>query len=251
MMVGARTAAWAKLGGGVPTAREYVQDGLVAMWDGIENEGWGVHDSAAAGWKELSGNGWDFSLDPNKNRVSFGDSYIDMKNVGANGVCAAYTPKGFIGNGYSCLEIVYEPYNKSMDIFNPGGDSQSKNSDFGFYASPTYIQFGTQNGKDRWRYAFDSENNKPYYAACNIDKNNGNIHHGFVNGVPVNRTDSSASTGYYRGTHSSIGGRYTNGFVADYGASGKIFALRLSNRFLTDAEIAANYAIDKARFNLP
>ena len=34
MMLGARTGAWAKRGGGVPTARDYVQDGLVALVDG-------------------------------------------------------------------------------------------------------------------------------------------------------------------------------------------------------------------------
>ena len=31
MMLGARTAAWAKSG---YTAKDYVQDGLIAMWDG-------------------------------------------------------------------------------------------------------------------------------------------------------------------------------------------------------------------------
>ena len=36
-----------------PTARDYVQDGLVAMWDGIENAGWGVHDPNATNWVDL------------------------------------------------------------------------------------------------------------------------------------------------------------------------------------------------------
>ena len=44
MMLGARTAAWAKSG---YTAKDYVQDGLVAMWDGIENAGWGRHSNDA------------------------------------------------------------------------------------------------------------------------------------------------------------------------------------------------------------
>ena len=39
----------------VPTARSYVQDGLVAMWDGIENAGWGVHDNNATAWVNLVG----------------------------------------------------------------------------------------------------------------------------------------------------------------------------------------------------
>lgn len=44
----------------VPTAKDYVQDGLISMWDGIENAGWGVHDPNATVWKDLSGNGHDF-----------------------------------------------------------------------------------------------------------------------------------------------------------------------------------------------
>ena len=38
MMLGARTAAWAKAG---YTAKDYVQDGLVAHWDGLESSGFG------------------------------------------------------------------------------------------------------------------------------------------------------------------------------------------------------------------
>ena len=41
MMLGARTAAWAKYG---YAAKDYVQDGLVAMWDGEWNAGAGIHD---------------------------------------------------------------------------------------------------------------------------------------------------------------------------------------------------------------
>ena len=36
-----------------PTARCYVQNGLIAQWDGIENAGWGVHDPNAAKPVEL------------------------------------------------------------------------------------------------------------------------------------------------------------------------------------------------------
>jgi len=36
-------------------ASTYVQDGLIAMWDAIENVGWGMHDSNATIWKDLIG----------------------------------------------------------------------------------------------------------------------------------------------------------------------------------------------------
>ena len=49
------TAQHAAAANAVPTARSYVQDGLVAMWDGIENAGWGVHDNNATNWVDLVG----------------------------------------------------------------------------------------------------------------------------------------------------------------------------------------------------
>jgi hypothetical protein len=38
------------------SAKSYIQDGLIAMWDGIENVGYGVHDENATVWKDLVGN---------------------------------------------------------------------------------------------------------------------------------------------------------------------------------------------------
>ena len=35
------------------TASDYVQDGLIAIWDGIENVNWNTHDSQAMAWTEL------------------------------------------------------------------------------------------------------------------------------------------------------------------------------------------------------
>ena len=47
------------------TERSYVQKGLVACYDGIDNAGTGVHDSNAATWADLSGNGFDGTLASN------------------------------------------------------------------------------------------------------------------------------------------------------------------------------------------
>jgi hypothetical protein len=60
-----------------PTARDYVQDGLIAMWDGIENAGWGTHDPNATEWKDLMG-----SLDATTiDSPIFGDNYTDTSNT--------------------------------------------------------------------------------------------------------------------------------------------------------------------------
>ena len=41
MKLAMKNGEWAKPG---YTAKDYAQNGLLAMWDGIENAGWGVHD---------------------------------------------------------------------------------------------------------------------------------------------------------------------------------------------------------------
>ena len=60
MMLGARTGAWAKSGEWV---NPYVTDGLVAMWDGEWNAGFGIHNPLAATIKDLIGTN-DLILDP-------------------------------------------------------------------------------------------------------------------------------------------------------------------------------------------
>ena len=60
MLIAARAGVWTKSG---YTAKDYVQDGLIAMWDGIENAGWGVHDPNATVWKDLVG-GYDLTVPP-------------------------------------------------------------------------------------------------------------------------------------------------------------------------------------------
>ena len=38
------------------TSASYVQSGLIAQWDGIDNQGTGTHDPTATTWKDLVGN---------------------------------------------------------------------------------------------------------------------------------------------------------------------------------------------------
>lgn len=42
--VGAKSIEYIEGAKDIPSASAYVQEGLVAMWDGIENAGWGEHD---------------------------------------------------------------------------------------------------------------------------------------------------------------------------------------------------------------
>lgn len=54
MNCGAIQSFWSS---GIPTAKNYIKDGLVAMWDGIENSGFSQHLSDTSVWKNLGSNG--------------------------------------------------------------------------------------------------------------------------------------------------------------------------------------------------
>ena len=45
------------------TTADYVQDGLIAHWDAIDNAGTGTHDPTAATWKNLVPGGMDLTID--------------------------------------------------------------------------------------------------------------------------------------------------------------------------------------------
>lgn len=44
------------------TVEDYIQDGLIGIWDAIENVGVGVHDASATKWVDLTGTHSSFSL---------------------------------------------------------------------------------------------------------------------------------------------------------------------------------------------
>ena len=66
MMIGARTAAWAK-SGGVPTASDMVIDGMLLGFDAIENGGFGITNPDSTTCTSLIGNyTFNFGVKPGK-----------------------------------------------------------------------------------------------------------------------------------------------------------------------------------------
>ena len=221
-----------KGGSSQPTARSYVQDGLIAMWDGIENAGWGVHDPAAMTWKDLVGER-DFSL--------YGVGVGDNNMVFGSNSYATASPV-FQSSDMMTLEVIMEVKSATsspcyMSFFNVG----SYVGDMFWYlqgciawgVSKTSVRVESDcaiQGRATWSLSAHSfvRPNAPY-----------------VNGLPVG--PNSIYT-YY-------GSSRARGLVINpttsWTFSGDIYSIRLYSRALTADEIAANYAVDKARFNLP
>lgn len=226
----------------VYTARDYVQDGLVAMWDGIENAGWGVHDPNATVWKDLSGNNRDATI---QGSASIGEDYIGgsgsacVASIGfdemiasgissVNACCDMVKPSGTTGiYCQSLLDASFQPDYRSVG-FNPSGSM--------FWKDGSHTQSSSQTalGKHSVYMATSS-----FY----IDGNNA----GLVSGALFDHLGYHMSMRIGGGWGAADNDSYP---AANFMSGSKIHCIRLYSRVLTASEIAANYAVDKARFNL-
>ncbi len=84
-------------------ATDYVQDGLVALYDGIENAGVGVRDGSAAIWKNLVAGGPDLTFEP----VSEGGDVT----------------KGWTDNAYSFDQSAYGKMTGIINLHNADDDA--------------------------------------------------------------------------------------------------------------------------------
>ena len=225
MMLGARTGAWAKIGGGVPTARDYVQDGLIVMLDVIENSGFGTNDANTTVWVDLSGNGNDVNVD--LTQASWEDGFLKVTGT----TC---TRDEEITN-IATLEVLFRDTSTSTYPGNKG---------------PFFV-LGARKGAGCLWYRLVAGGT---IADTRISSNNAvdrnilasrsytyNPRAYYVNGEPMPL--------YYppNTLADAVGCKAT----AVGGNPIEIYHVRAYSRALTADEIAHNYAIDKARFNLP
>ena len=95
------------------TSASYVQDGLVAQWDAIDNTGIGVHDPSSTIWKDLTGNGRDLTL-------MSGGSWTNgtaLNVAGAAAKGAAPAP------AYKTIEVLYKMKSGNI-VFYSGIDNK-------------------------------------------------------------------------------------------------------------------------------
>lgn len=231
MLIGMRNAM---LAGGGLSAKSYVQDGLVAMWDGEWNAG-GVHDPNATKWVDLVG-GVELS--------KYGTPTINTDSYSFDGSSAMYKSQSFGEIDHweivCALMVSSVTANSDPEIMRLNGTWQQKcytwngmcpGIGFGIPmeggASPVSNEQGAV-GK-RWSLAWSSA-----ITPQKVYRNG--VQAATWNATFVQETTSSIIIGaggtLYRPSKSEV------------------CCVRLYSRALTAAEVAANYAIDKARFNL-
>lgn len=215
----------------------YVTDGLIAMWDAEWNAGPGVHD-VSAGWVDIIG-GRNFTF---VGTPTFGDKSVTF-NAGSNYAHTQLTA--------ATVALISGGYTDEMLILNkPTYSSSTLNGVFGISKSGVLTPSGL--------------------TSCNIRSTNGNVGNASINpynlvtlrnqgeGGSLYISSNAANTKTFNGYSIKSADTTATGITINrresysgYGLAKLVVGCRrIYSRVITAAEMSANYAIDKARFNL-
>lgn len=255
----------------MPSSRDYVQEGLVAQFDGLDNAGYGVHTDDKTQLKELvTGQTFTTSI----TNAEIGDIIVESDALyfqRADFVTTSTPANLFVtipgladiisANTVMTIELVMEPdsmYQASYGtqrwglMITVGGvlrrwwQSGTVNAMFNGrdYYSAAAGKTPNTNATMTW---WQRTRHTALVAARNSSTSNAI---GYVDGV---KPSSYTWTDYWEGTTSvssniSFGNLNTS---ASQILPGRIYGWRVYSRALSAAEIAHNYTIDVARYNLP
>ena len=216
------------------SAAQYVQDGLLACWDGFENAGAGTHDASAAVWKDLVA-GREFAL----NNVTVAeDSMVFAGTQSSYGELSATDTAATFGNASNgMVEIVYASFS-GVSSYVVLQSSAASGIALGQYDSRFIAISGDGVSAPMFPYAAGLATNSVAIRYSSAKPVKG---WGWCNplGTTSNENWSAPSDKTTIGTRSS---RQNNPF------NGAIYCIRVYSRPLTVLEIAANCAVDRRRF---
>ena len=246
------------------SARNYVLDGLIFHWDGIENVAYGAaHNNAATQWTDLTGNGGNVAL-ATFTGASFGATGLGVSHENGSGKIpnsnlvkaaveaaeytvdcafnkteATPTVSGSSGDKTLCSLLTFGgpwfclgTYDDNKVGFNPNGESST-------YGLSCTLDVPTTLGQ--------------HYLACRQSNTNWWVR--FDDAVsPAGTTTPSSSIPLWQ---TSVGLRMNcNGYDMLYGSScypglgltGTNHAMRIYGRALSDEELLVNRAVDEMRY---
>lgn len=238
------------------TAKDYVQDGLIAMYDGIENVGYGQHSVSSTIWVNLAGTGWDGDI---------GRRVVIEKNAvlldGIRGVESAVTiGKGWFGKPSKItIECMIQPMGwnyrgENGDVAAFGG-TEATTGGFTLWANNSYqvhgccmqVRDAEKTMRIAYPYSMSSDMGGVWHIGLTMDGEEGIS---YANGAAYD-FKSMGELVYTRAENYDffIGGDYWG--PVEYNFNGRIFFVRVYDRALSADEIAYNHAVDVERFNVP
>ena len=215
------------------TASRYIQDGLLACWDGYENAGVGVHDPSATKWKDLVG-GYEFTLTGvtvGDDRMVFAGTQSSYGTLDATGTAATFD-KAKSGT----LEIVYASATGtgSQVILQ---SSSTSGIAIGILNATKLIDCNASSKMVLFTSGTATNGVSLRYSSAKFSSAFANGSTATLDGSNNNWGDSTAVT--------TIGTRTSK---KTYPFNGAIYCIRVYDRQLTSEEIAFNHALDVVRF---
>ena len=241
MMEAVRNGAWAKSGGWV---NPYITDGLASMFDSVWNVGGGLSDRTSDRWFDVVSPAYiefeNFNhLDDAK--IEWTDNAVEITYM--NGVGHGMTPVlgAFYNTGSATIEFVARN----------NGNNNNRNYIFNIWNNGTYAMYEIYVGSAKVESNVSASNPRcltnelaSFSFVCD-GSNTLFYRNGEYKGVKSNNTFVERDI---LDEFVAIGSRYA---YSDFTFLGAISSIRIYSKPLSAEEIAANYAVDKARFNLP
>lgn len=225
-----------------PTARDYIQDGLVAMWDGIE------HGGNELVWSDVTGHGFDATQRVNTGWSWSGNAYVGTRQLDG---CGFTVPASLLDvvknniNGHT-IECVFKPSDNSRATifgqYNGGNGARGGlNIEYSPHIAGSFRVY--YDGKpDTHISAWKSAGHVRLTCVAVCDGSQLTI---FENGERkaafTQPADSTISTNPF-----IIGGENARGNMS---INGSLYRVSIYSRALSADEIRHNYEIDKRRFN--
>lgn len=223
-----------------PTARDYVQDGLIAMWDGID------HGNDPLIWRDLSGNGNDATQ-----RVATGWSWADKSYVGVgpnNGFRVPQTFSSALREAveHHTVELVFKPNSwRRQTIFGQYNGNVGAGLSYEFYNRAQSFRAYYYAMPDYSVEAWSSTQMQRMTVAVVCDGSQLSI---YVDGVKTGQSYQPTANTIHEGLSMIIGGENSR---TNMSIGGALFCVRVYSRSLTEEELKHHVKIDNERFNLP
>ena len=231
------------------TTADYIQDGLVAQFDGIDNQGTGVHVPGATTWKCLK-TGQEMPL-------SAGSEFREGKYLYAtNAMSVTGTFLGTPPPEFATLQGVAKPlgtyrsYSAGYTLASCGGISIGFDTRISGGLSLNAVTNLVTGDKNVFYYCQHPENENSVAGLLALDR----PYTYTVINTPtsplyyVNGSASTHNSGSFYSAAYTYSDKISIGLTNDGGRSHANYAVRVYNRPLTPEEIAWNSRVDRARF---
>ena len=218
------------------TSENYIQKGLIAHWDGIENVGRGQHSDATAVWTDLVG-GRSFALSSatiREDSIVFSGASSSYGTLDADGTAATFNIVGQKG----MIEMVFKYVSGAVFLQSTASSGVA----MGFLNSTTILPYTGGNGATGLSFP------------SSLRGLTNTVSVGYTSTRPVitsyylNGASASTTSGSYWSSPGSV--TYIGRRASGAASSVALYAIRLYDRHLSPAEIAVNRHVDERRFIL-